>query len=47
MNFPPNLLYVAVNIVLVLGKEKAIELYDETRKVEHDGGMLLMVSCFD
>lgn len=32
-----------MNVVLVLGKEKAIALYYETKGVEDNGGMLLMV----
>ncbi|XP_046663080.1 phosphorylated adapter RNA export protein-like [Homalodisca vitripennis] len=31
-----------LNVVLVLGKEKAIALYNETKDVEDNGGMLLM-----
>lgn len=33
-------------MVLFLGKQRAIELYNETKEVEAQGGMLLMVSKF-
>lgn len=33
-------------MVLFLGKQRAIELYNETKEVEGRGGMLLMVSSF-
>jgi hypothetical protein len=32
-----------VKVVEVLGKEKAIEIFRETRKIEEDGGMMVLV----
>jgi hypothetical protein len=32
-----------VKVVEVLGKEKAIEIFRETKKIEEDGGMMVLV----
>jgi cyclopropane fatty-acyl-phospholipid synthase-like methyltransferase len=40
---------VSVKVVEVLGKEKAIEIFRETKKIEEDGGMMVLVCslhCF-
>lgn len=33
-----------VRVVEVLGREKALELYKETQKVEREGGLMILVS---
>jgi PHAX RNA-binding domain. len=38
-----------VKVVEVLGKEKAIEIFKETKNIEEDGGMMVLVCilhCF-
>lgn len=38
---------VLVKVVTILGKQKAIELFEEARTIEQEGGMLIMVgSCY-
>jgi hypothetical protein len=32
-----------VKVVEVLGKQKAIDIFRETRKIEEDGGMMVLV----
>lgn len=34
---------VSVKVVEVLGKQKAIDIFRETRKIEEDGGMMVLV----
>jgi cyclopropane fatty-acyl-phospholipid synthase-like methyltransferase len=34
---------VSVKVVEVLGKQKAIDIFRETRKTEEDGGMMILV----
>lgn len=33
----------SVRIVTVAGKEKAFEVFNETKRIESEGGMLIMV----
>lgn len=36
--------FLTVNVVEVLGREKALDLYKKTQEVERDGGMMVLVS---
>lgn len=41
---PQCFINISVKVVNTVGKEKAIELFNETKKMEADGGMLVHVS---
>jgi hypothetical protein len=36
-----------VKVVEVLGKQKAIDIFNETRKIEENGGMMVLVCILE
>lgn len=41
-NFITYVLYIAERVVDIIGKQKAIDFFQKTKKIEEDGGMLIM-----